>query len=119
MKKRLLFWFFLLLFILHQWSQKILGLHFPFFDSYLDPFLSMPIIWFIWQWERQRLLGISGPIPVVELLLGTLFWILFFEIGFPLIRSAFVGDWWDVPAYLLGTAVFYLINEFWGTDTVS
>ena len=98
-----------LLFILHQLMQKVMDIHFPLFDRYLDNLLAMPIILTLLMIERRYLLGRKGvyQLSVLEIVIATGVIILVAEIVFPLLSRDFTTDWWDVLFYSLGSLVFY------------
>lgn len=110
MTKRRLFWVSLLLFIVHQVLQKGLGLHIVFLDSYLDPFLSMPILLGVFDWERGWRYG-APPLRVWEVMVVTIGFSILFEWGFPRWDDRFTADWYDVLAYGLGAAVYVWTGE--------
>ncbi|MCI4646577.1 hypothetical protein [Phaeodactylibacter sp.] len=105
MSRRQVFGVSLLLFVLHQLLQKGLSIHLPFFHAYLDPFLSMPIVLGLLDWERTRRYGWRPLIPW-EIAVVALLFVFLFECGFPLWNPAFTADWWDVPAYGAGALVY-------------
>ena len=110
----------ILLLLAHQISQKILAWQCPFLDSYLDPFLSMPILLGGVLWERRFFLSQYYPVKekevyqfsLFEILLLSTFFALVFEVGFPYWSEKFKYDSFDVLAYFLGSLLFYLfINK--------
>jgi hypothetical protein len=102
-----------LLFILHQLMQKVLDMHYPLIDRYLDNLLAMPIILTLLLVERRFLFRRKTyRLTVLEVVLATLFVILVAEIAFPLFSEDFTTDWWDVLFYALGSLLFYFtINK--------
>jgi hypothetical protein len=107
MTKRWLFWCCLLLFALHQLLQKGFGIHLPFLHAYLDPFLSMPILLGLFDWERRWRYG-AAPLQVWEIAVLTLLFTLLFEWGFPRWNPRFVSDGYDAIAYGLGSVAYCL-----------
>jgi len=97
-----------LLFWIHQFMQKILMLEFPFLDSFLDPFLSIPVVLYVFQWERKHWWNIHQDLSVLDTILITALLTLLFEWGFPSLSNALVTDVWDIPFYFLGT-LFYCL----------
>ena len=104
------FWVCLLLFLVHQLLQKVLAVSLPFLDSYLDPFLCIPIILPLLALERHYLLGLSyfnasdpGDAAIVTVALSVIF-----EVGFPTWSSSFVQDKYDFVAYAAGYLFWYL-----------
>ncbi|NBC08817.1 MAG: hypothetical protein GVY26_16625, partial [Bacteroidetes bacterium] len=71
MTKRQFFWFCLLLFTMHQLLQKGFGIHLPFLHAYLDPFLAMPILLGLLEWERRWRYGMA-PLRIWEVAVLTL-----------------------------------------------
>ena len=117
MTKRQLFWSCLLLFALHQLLQKGLGIHLPFLHAYLDPFLSMPLLLGLFDWERGWRYG-AAPLQVWEVAVLTLIFTLLFEWGFPRWDDRFTADRYDVVAYGLGSAVYLLAKPTaWPSST--
>lgn len=105
MSRRQVFGVSLLFFVLHQLLQKGFGIHLPFLHAYLDPFLSMPIVLGLLDWERTRRYG-WRPLQLWEIVVMTLLFMLLFEWAFPMWNAAFIADWWDVPAYGAGAMVY-------------
>jgi len=116
MKKRsIIIWLACIgLFLVHQLLQK--GLHWEcyFLDSFMDPFLSMPILLGGIQLERTFLLrqfkGIhtasTYQFTLLEIGVLSLFFSLLFEEGFPYWSAQFTRDSWDYLAYFLGSCFF-------------
>jgi len=107
MSKRQLFWFSLLLFTLHQLLQKGCGWNIPFLHAYFDPFLSMPILLGLLNWERRWRYGLQA-LQSWEIVVITLLFILLFEWIFPLWNPAFTSDLGDLPAYVSGAVLYGL-----------
>lgn len=109
----------LVLFTIHQLMQKVMDIHFSWFDRYLDNLLAMPIILTLLMIERRYLLGRKHTyrLSVLEILVATIFIILVAEIAFPLFSRDFTTDWWDVLFYTLGSTIFFLtINQTAGKE---
>ena len=103
-----------LLFIIHQLMQKVLDIHFPMLDRYLDNLLAMPIILSLLMVERRYLLRRKNSyrLSVMEIVIATGLIIIVAEIAFPLLSRDFTTDWWDVVFYSLGSLVFcFTINQ--------
>lgn len=103
-------WFIVLLIIAftHQLMEKLLRMHIPIIDSYLDPILLMPILLHLLLWE-QRLLFKKGDHFVFSWVqLTILFLVVSFitEYLFPLWQPRFTADFFDVLCYALGTIAF-------------
>lgn len=105
MSKRQLFGISLLLFVLHQILQKGLGVHLFFLHAYLDPFLGMPILLSLFDWERQWRYG-AVPLRWWEITIVTISFSILFEYGFPRWNPRFTADAYDVVAYGLGAIVY-------------
>ena len=104
----------LLLFIIHQVMQKGLDLHFPLADRYLDNLLAMPVILTLLLVERRWLFkkGEAYTLPLLDVVIATIFIVLITELLFPFLSKSFTSDWMDVVFYSIGSAVFYLtINQ--------
>ncbi len=105
MSRRWIFWSSFLLFLLHQLLQKGFGIHLPFLHAYLDPFLSMPILLGLLDWERRWRYG-WRPLQAWEIAVLTLLFSVLFEWAFPRWNAAFTADYWDVPAYAAGALLY-------------
>lgn len=109
-----LWWFLLTAFLLHQLVEKVFHWHFIFFDNYLDPFLSMPILLGIHLAERKILFQEKNTftLPLFEVLLIGVFMMFIFEWGLPKWFDGFVYDPVDFVAYGLGVLVFiFFLNK--------
>jgi len=109
-----------LIFGIHQIIQKGLNYHLGFFDNYLDPILSMPILLGLILQERQFLLTrffyskepIKYQFSILEIVIATLFFAIIFEEGFPKWSPNFTKDYSDYLAYGCGALIFHLsINK--------
>ena len=100
----------LLLFLIHQLTQKVLELPIPWADSYLDPLLCMPLLLGGYQLEQRWLLG-RERLSLVEVMAITGLLSFVFEYLFPRFSSGFTADWRDVAAYFTGALLFYLAQE--------
>lgn len=98
----------ILLFLMHQYVQKVLLISLPFVDSYLDDVLCVPIFLSVLLLERRFLLKNPNytfsifEIGVYVLVMGCVF-----EFGFPRWSAAFTQDYWDFLAYGVGGVLFY------------
>jgi len=104
--KILLFTISTLLFLAHQFLQWGLGIHIPFIDSYLDPFLAMPILLFILDWEME-IFRTRPQLRKSELIASFIIFSVIFEWLFPFLSADFTGDIWDIVAYFLGSLLYY------------
>ncbi|MBX2874423.1 MAG: hypothetical protein KTR30_20040 [Saprospiraceae bacterium] len=104
-----IFWALGALFVLHQFSQKVLGWSLTFFDHYLDTFLLAPLLLtgLLAEWRDLYQLGgkYTFPLPVVGLLCLVL--LITSEVVFPVLSKAFTPDRYDVLSIVLGSCVFY------------
>lgn len=104
----------LLLVALHQVVERLLHIHIPVVDNYLDPLLLMPMLLHLLLWER-RVLFKKGDLFVFSWpRMIMIFIIVSFitEYLFPLLRPGFTADIWDVLCYLIGTIIFGIfLNE--------
>lgn len=98
------------LFGAHQALQKLLHIPVPFVDLYLDNLLAMPIILTLLLAERRILFkrGRSYRLPLLDVVVATIYVVFIAEIVFPLLSDKFVTDWWDVLFYGLGSMLFLL-----------
>ena len=109
-------WLFaFVVFVGHQVLQRGFGVSLPFVDSYLDPFLSIPLLLGLVQAERQWLLGEEGEATTFngwEIAGMTLALALLFEEGFPRWDDARqVRDGWDYVAYAIGGVVYWTVSR--------
>jgi len=81
-------------------------MHIPFLDSYLDPFLAMPILLYLLDWEMEYF-RTRPQLNVVELIAGFIIFSVIFEWLFPYLSADFTGDIWDIVAYFLGGLLYY------------
>ncbi len=104
-----LWWVVFSLFLIHQITEKIFDFHIAFFDSFLDPFLSIPIILGIHLTERRLIFerNINFKLPLFEVLVITIFLSLVFEFIFPKYFEGFYSDPLDFVSYGLGTLFFW------------
>lgn len=110
----------LVLFLLHQFLQKVLAVHIPIIDPYLDSFLTMPILLTLLVVERRFLFrrGSTYCLSIGSIVAATIFVALVVELVFPALSDRFTADWWDVLAYALGSILFhYTINGYGAPET--
>lgn len=101
----------------HQIAQKIFLIHLPWFDSYLDPLVVMPILFQLVLWERRVIFG-RGTSYVLEWWRVSVIciWVAILSEGiFPIISSRFTADWKDVLCYVAGTLAYC---KFWNKPDV-
>jgi hypothetical protein len=100
------------LFCIHQVLQMQFQLNITFLDNYLDPFLLMPLILYALLWERRILLKDKTiDLPHSHIIGYFLIMVIFGEILFPLISEKFTVDYWDIPAYALGTLTYVFVRK--------
>lgn len=104
------FWFPLLLFGLHQLSQKVIGLELLWVDFYLDPFCLTALFFPLLQWERKMLYG-QAKLSRLEILLIFVVLVILFEGLLPYFFEQFVADFWDVIAMALGLGWFMFFDD--------
>lgn len=99
-----------ILFGAHQVLQKIFHVPIPFVDLYLDNLLAMPIILTLLLSERRILFkrGRNYRLPVLDVVVATIYIIFIAEVIFPMLSEDFRTDWWDVLFYALGSVLFLL-----------
>ena len=97
------FLIFLALFSIHQLLQKVAGIKWTIIDGYLDDILCIPIILYLWNWEKRLFLRDKKyAIPLLESFVLTVVLALLFEFIFPRLSSGFTYDPYDFLAYGLG-----------------
>lgn len=106
---RPLFRCLLLVFLLHQIGQKIIGIQVPLLDQYLDTFLMAPLLLtgLLAEWRDLYQLGKGYVFSVFEVTLISLFLCFVSEILFPFFSDGFTADFFDVIAILSGGLFFY------------
>lgn len=103
-----------LLFLCHQFSQKVLDYPIPLLDNYLDTLLCMPILLGLLLLEQRQSFkkGASFRFNIVETILLVSLLSVLFEVLFPWLSPDFTADWWDVLMYAIGGGIFYqFINK--------
>ena len=99
-------------FIAHQYLQLILQFNFVFLDNYIDPVVLMPLLLYALVWERRYFLGDNTfVLPYSHILGYFLLMLLLGEVLLPLISDKFTADYWDVPAYALGSIAYLLARK--------
>lgn len=104
-------WWWILLFLLlgHQLIQYGLGWSLPLIDNYLDPLLSMPLLLQVITVERGFLFN-QERLSRLEIVVITITLAILFEEIFPLLKPAFVRDWWDYLMYVIGAICFTVLK---------
>lgn len=101
---------------LHQLIQHGCGLAIPFIDSYLDAFLSVPVLLGLMLQERQLIIDKLLPmfrdtsywLSILEVAVATTLLGVIFEEVLPTYCSGYARDGWDYLAYAFGAAFFFL-----------
>lgn len=102
----------ILLFLIHQYVQKVLLIPIPFLDNYLDDVLCAPIFLSFLLLERRFILKQKNyTFSSLEVFIYVLVMGLIFELAFPVWSSAFTQDYWDFLAYYLGGFLFYQLQH--------
>ena len=99
----------LLLFIAHQVLQLGFKVRIGWMDNYLDNLVAMPVILILLIFERRWLFkkGDQYCLPIIDVVIATVYIIVIAEIVFPLLSPRFTGDWYDVLFYIAGSILFY------------
>ncbi len=109
---KIVFILLLAIFFLHQLLQKVLDIAIPIADAYLDDVLCIPILLYLWNWEKRVLWRYSDyKIKPLESLWLTIILALVFEWGFPILSNGFTYDKLDFLAYGLGWALYWLLSS--------
>lgn len=98
-----------LLFIGHQYLERIAEVRIAVLDNYLDPLLVMPIL--LWLVTYERRLIHKRPdykLPVLHTLGFVILVAFLAEIVFPLFTNELIADPWDVGLYIIGGLVYTL-----------
>lgn len=101
-------------FLVHQFFEKILNLHWRFADNHLDSLLCIPIILGGVLLERRIFLEKDKRFvfPLFDAIVMVVFLAVFFEEGFPRWYHGFTYDYWDYLCYAIGGIFFYgVINK--------
>ena len=103
-------WFIttILVFTVHQISQKLLQIKLPFLDNYLDPILLMPMLLHALLWERRLLFGFDDQhiLPKKYIILVWIIVSILTEFIFPIWNKGFTKDPIDIVLYLIGCLIF-------------
>ncbi len=102
-----------LTFIVHQILQLGFNLAIPFIDSYLDPFLFLPIILGLYLQERRWVLQDNFYMLDTFSFLGiSLILCVLVEVVYPYLNHGYIFDIYDIPAYGVGSVYFHFtINK--------
>ena len=96
-----------LLFLAHQFMQKVLHINIWVLDSYLDNLLAMPVILTLFLAERTFLFPSRTPsLNKSEVIVIILYVSVIAELLFPLLSERFTADLLDVLFYCIGSIIF-------------
>lgn len=104
--------YFVLLFtaiFIHQVLQKILHIEIRLIDSFLDPFLGMPLLLYgyllekKYLWKRDTKNGLS----ILEIGIATIIVSFISEYVFPKLSNGFTADIYDTFFFAAGSVFFY------------
>jgi hypothetical protein len=104
---------FSFVFIAHQLLQHVFKINIPIADAYLDNLLAMPIILHLLLAERRYLFKRGGNyrLPLLEVILATVYVSLISELLFPVLSSRFTFDWLDFVFFFTGAGIYLLIEK--------
>jgi len=106
-RSTLLFTVCVVLFLLHQYLQKIVKVSLPVMDNYLDPLLLMPILLPLIVWERQLIhKKINYTLPLTHVFGYFLLVSILCEIILPLWNRKMTADVRDILFYALGSIIY-------------
>ncbi|WP_425636750.1 magnesium citrate secondary transporter [Algoriphagus yeomjeoni] len=107
--KNPIFIFTSLAFWTNQYLEKSLGIYVPFYHSYGDDLMAMPVVFGIclqlmrWWHPKQGELTFDTK----QVIVGLVYFSLVFEVLLPLKSSTYTSDPLDVLCYVIGTLVFH------------
>lgn len=90
-----------ILFILHQVSQKVIGMPLPFADAYLDPFCFGALVPHFLEMERAKLFRVK-PLSKLDIAILALYLAILSEWLLPALSNRFTPDFFDVVSIFLG-----------------
>lgn len=98
----------LLLFLAHQFIQKILKINLPVIDNYLDPFLCMPVLLYGHLSERNLFSGENvRSLSATTIIMATVLISFVSEFCFPEWSEKFTRDGLDILAFGAGAVFFH------------
>lgn len=100
---------FLVIYLIHRYLLR--PTQSAFIDSYLDDFLSVPIIAGITQTSMQLWLGPRYKLSWKQVLFIAGYLSVVFELLLPNFSRRYTSDLWDVLAYFFGAFCFILIHR--------
>lgn len=104
----LLFLCFLVLICTHQVAQQVFHIKTPLIDSYLDPFLGIALLLFMFKLERFYLWKRKiAELSILEISLVVFIVACISEFVFPILSNDFTKDYFDLLAFAMGGMFFY------------
>lgn len=99
-------------FLVHQYMQKVMHAPIPLLDSYLDPVLFIPITLHLVTLERRWMLGIPGyKLSMLQIAGYFVLISVIGEIVFPYYSKHFTADILDVVGYFAGAALYAVVTR--------
>ncbi|EAZ82225.2 hypothetical protein [Algoriphagus machipongonensis] len=107
--KNPLFIFASLAFWLNQYFEKSLGVFIPFYHSYGDDLMAMPVVFGIclqvMRWIHPSKMELV--FTKKQLFIGLLYFSIIFELVLPRVSTTYTADPLDVLCYATGTLMFF------------
>lgn len=84
-----------------------------FVKNHLADLVCMPLVFYLIRWIIQRIKPFKkwDELPIVAILLVTVYWSIYFEYYLPTTNDKYTGDITDVWMYFAGTALYLLISR--------
>lgn len=84
-----------------------------FVKNHLADLLCMPLVFYFIRWIIQRIKPFKKGenLPILAVLLVTVYWSFYFEYYLPATSDTYIGDSTDVLMYFFGTALYLLITR--------
>lgn len=97
--------------LIHQLAQKVLGWNIPIVHAYLDPLLFMPILLHLTLWERRVLFRALDDYQLEWWRIVAIFILasVVAEMVFPRLSTRFTADPYDVACYGLGAILYWML----------
>lgn len=106
--KHPIFIFASIAFWINLYLEKSLGIFLPFYHSYGDDLIAMPVVFGIclqiMRWIHPRKTELTFSIK--QLAIGVIYFSIVFELILPNVSPVYTADLFDVLCYLIGTLVF-------------
>ncbi len=109
--KHPIFIFASMVFWVNLYLEKSLGIFVPFYHSYGDDLIAMPVVFGICLQLMRWIHPMKGELIFnkKQLVIGLIYFSIVFEIILPRISAVYTADLLDVLCYLIGTLVFHKI----------